>query len=239
MALNSRYINFIEQVIPKPAGDKSQKLRMLELGDQIIFGDDIPETTGKSYFENRGYDHTSVDLNGANGSIKKDLSKPEQFLDWHNRFDIITNSGTTEHIEPVSAQYEVFKIIHDCVTVGGMVVHLVPDVVEHDEKGLWKGHCPFFYSREFFDTLASECGYDLIRNETVNGLRAVAYIKTNDSPFKIDREMLCSGVAVREGGMSYGYTTLKGNLLLWARTAASVTGLEKPLKMILGKSRKS
>jgi hypothetical protein len=101
--------------------------------------------------------------------------------------------------------------------VGGVAIHLVPDVNECDERGFWKGHCPFYYSSEFFELLATECGYEMLRNEVINGLRAVAVRKSRDIPFMSDRSNFLRAIAVREGGLSYGYLTIKGRLWVLAR----------------------
>ncbi len=140
MGLTREYLDFIEDCIRNTIGELSGK-KMLELGNQHTMDDSIPEKTGKTYFKNRDVNHISVDLNGLDGALKLNLSKPEQFLQWEGYFDIVTNSGTSEHVEPKSAQYECFLIIHDCLKVGGIAVHLVPDINELENKGCWKGHC--------------------------------------------------------------------------------------------------
>jgi hypothetical protein len=120
---------------------------MLELGNQHVYSSEIPERAGKQYYEARGVDHTSFDLNGKDGAESVDLSKPCDGARWRTRFDLITNSGTTEHVEPYNAQFECFRNIHDWLKPGGIAVHLVPDVKELDERGAWKDHCGNYYSR--------------------------------------------------------------------------------------------
>ena len=179
---------------------------MLELGDQTIDeAAKLSEKTGKAYFEARSYQHTSVDLNGMNGALVLDLTQPEQFTQFLGQFDVVTNSGTTEHVEPLEKQYESFLIIHQCLKVGGVAVHIVPDAVSHDTDGMWRGHCPFYYTAEFFDMLAAENGYVMIENTVINGLRAAAFVKAADRPFMEDRKRLTDAIAVRSGGASYGY----------------------------------
>jgi hypothetical protein len=229
MGLNAAYIKFIEEAIQEGLAYQTPKLHMLELGDQEIADPKILEKTGKKYFQNKGFQHVSVDLNGQNGALIKDLSKPQQFKSFFNAFDVITNAGTSEHVEPLSAQYECFEIIHSCLKAGGVAVHLVPDVVEHDVNNRWRGHCPFYYSRDFFEMLADENGYTIFENKVINGLRAVALIKTEDSPFMSDRQKLCGAISVRGNGGTYGYTTMKGKLKLIAHQLK----VEKPLKSIL------
>lgn len=197
MAFKSSYLNFVETNISKVHSTFSG-LKMLELGDQIIKAKEpYPEDTGKEYFQNRGFEHISVDLNGMNGSLVRDLTNESQFLEWNNYFDVVTNSGTSEHVEPYEKQFECFKIIHDCQKVNGVAVHLIPDIVERDKTGAWFRHCHYYYSKEFFEMLAAECNYEILENTVIEGLRSVALKKLNNNSFMADRSKFLSLIAQR------------------------------------------
>jgi hypothetical protein len=198
MGLNTTYLRFIESSIAQIFNKGVMPLRMLELGDQVITDPNISESTGKAYFTNRGYEHVSVDINGLHGAVVRDLTRPEQFHDWHGSWDILTNSGTTEHVEPFELQYECFSIIHDCLKVGGIAVHLIPDVHQHDEHGAWKNHCGYYYSGVFFEILAKECEYELLASTVINGLRCATVKKTKNVPFMKDRLKFLSLIAQRD-----------------------------------------
>src|SRR5450631_3290756 len=144
MGLERSYLDYIEDSARSIGGLTGK--RMLEFGDQELGADLGPETTGKQYYENRGVTHTSFDLGGERGSIRVDLGKPFRKAEWLGTFDIVTNSGTSEHVEPFERQYFVFMNAHNCLARGGIAVHLVPDVAELDERGHWKGHCNYYYS---------------------------------------------------------------------------------------------
>ena len=197
MGLSSSLLKFIETSIEDAYG-REKNLCMLELGDQCINDIAILGKTGKSYFENRGFKHVSVDLNGLHGSVVRDLTKPEQFKDWHGEWDILTNAGTTEHVETFESQYECFNIIHDCIKVGGIAIHLNPDVYEHDMHGSWKNHCNYYYSNSFFEMLANECGYELCSSKVINGLRCVVVKKISNTPFMKNRKKLLEHIAQRK-----------------------------------------
>jgi hypothetical protein len=196
MGLEPSYLNFIESSIDKGLG-AVKGCHMLELGDQVIFDNNIAEETGKDYFVKRGFEHVSVDINGLHGAVIRDLTKPEQFIDWHSSYDVLTNSGTSEHVEPFESQYECFKIIHDCIKVGGIAIHMVPDQHERDKHGAWKDHCRYYYSESFFGLLAKECEYELISNTVINGLRCATIKKVKDTPFMNDRAKFLGWVAQR------------------------------------------
>jgi len=198
MGLNTSYLRFIESSIRQVFGDDASNLRMLELGDQVISDKNIPEKTGKAYFTNRGYEHVSVDINGLHGAIVRDLTRPEQFQDWHGSWDILTNAGTTEHVEPFESQYECFSVIHDSIKVGGIAVHLIPDVDERDEHGAWKNHCRYYYSESFFELLAKDCEYELLSNTVIEGLRSATIRKTKNAPFMGDRSKFLASIAQRD-----------------------------------------
>ena len=198
MGLSLSLLEFIETSIEDVFGTEINDHCMLELGDQCTNDITIPEKTGKHYFESRGFKHISVDLNGLHGSVVRDLTKPEQFEDWHGEWDIITNAGTTEHVEPFESQYDCFNIIHDCMKVGGIAIHLNPDVYELDVRGAWKNHCNYYYSKSFFEMLANECGYKLCRSKVINGLRCVVLRKIKNMPFMKDRKKLLEHIAQRK-----------------------------------------
>lgn len=134
-------------------------LKMGELGNQKILttknGKDVNRGPAKQIFESKGVEHTSFDLNGKDGAIPLDLCKPVPEK-WHGYFDMITNYGTTEHVED---QYQVWKNIHDMVRVGGAIVSSIPHI------GFWQGHCPYHYSPQFPEIMAKNNGYDLSYSE--------------------------------------------------------------------------
>jgi len=94
---------------------------MLELGNQLM-KDGVKKgyKTAKQYFKSKGYDHTSIDLNGKDDAIMYDLSKPVNMID---SFGVVTNLGTSEH---VSNQYNCFLNIHNFCKADGLMIHNCP-----------------------------------------------------------------------------------------------------------------
>lgn len=179
MAYTPALIGFVNELLSR-AYVSVKGLKMLELGDQVCLG--MPETTGKEYFTNRGIQHTSVDLNGLHGALQLDLNEPLQFSHWNNYFDVVTNSGTSEHVDD---QYAVFKICHDVLKVGGLAIHIVPTYCEN-----WKGHSIHTYTAKFFEYFAL-IGYEILYNhvitskdKAIDGLLYVAMGKAQSMPFK-------------------------------------------------------
>lgn len=202
MGLTSAYLDYIYESAVVTIGDLRGK-RMLELGNQHIIDRTgvIHEKTGKEYYANKGVEHTSIDLNGLDGAIKVDLSKPIGISGWREYFDIVTNSGTSEHVSPRRAQYECFMNIHDCLKVGGIAVHLVPDINELENKGCWKNHCTYYYSHEFVEMLVRTNKYKLISLRMIDGLVCFCVEKTESIPFMKNREEFLRYIETRESGM--------------------------------------
>jgi hypothetical protein len=181
MGLRRSYIDFINAAIERVYGLNINGLKMLELGDQIVKKKSgLSERTGKEYFTNLGYNHISIDLNGNRGSLIKDLTKSADFSEWPEYFDILTNSGTTEHVEPFESQYDCFKILHECVKVGGLMIHLIPDI-EPLTQGHFANHCNYYYSEKFFSDLALNSNYTILENTIMDNLRCVALVKNNNN----------------------------------------------------------
>lgn len=186
MAYLPEYLDFVTEAIRleffQPNG-----LSMFELGNQRFIGGEF--STGKQHFEHHGMLHTSVDINGEDGALPLDLRKPELFYDFRSRYDVLTNLGVTEHVEPIVNQYECFSIIHDVVRPGGIMIHMVPDVEELDVSGAWTKHCSIYYQKEFFTELTEACNYTILENKVIFGLRSVVLRKETARSFTTNKEI--------------------------------------------------
>ena len=216
MGLKQSYLEYINTCINDTLGEMRGK-RMLELGNQRIIGNFISQETGKEYFKTRGVEHTSVDLNGLDGALPLDLTKPEQFVEWHGYFDIITNSGTTEHVEPKNAQYECFSIIHDCLKFGGIAIHLLPDIDELKDKRCWEGHCFNYYSHAFLKMLAEKNNYKLASFKIIDGLICFCLQKKEDILFMEDRREFLRYITRRSKGIIYPGINKRGIIGFFTR----------------------
>lgn len=182
MGLTKEYLEFIRESVN---GEFKGK-KMLELGNQFLMGLPYNIKTGHEYYTPYGVDHISIDLYDKEATYQFDLRKPFPPT-WHNYFDIITNSGTTEHVEPKEGQYQSFKNIHECLKVNGIAVHLLPCIDTLIESGAWENHCNYFYSARFVDMLIREMGYKLISLKMINNLICFAIEKVNDKSFMLDK----------------------------------------------------
>lgn len=202
MGITSEYLEYALECIRASVGELNGK-KMLELGDQMFVKGEACRKSGKEYFEDMGVLHTSIDLNGRHGSLKIDLAKPIEMPEWKNNFDIVTNFGTVEHVEPKKAQYECFKSIHYCLKPGGIAIHLLPDIDELTNHGYWKDHCKNYYSHDFVRTLVENNDYELLSIKVINGLLCPCYRKNSDSVFMQNRKKLLKRISRKRGGAVY------------------------------------
>lgn len=173
---------------------------VLELGNQTFVSECINKfslelrdftnlTPVKRYVESLNKKHVSIDITGLDGSLPYDLNN----LDLPNigEFDLVTNFGTTEHIEP--NQYEPFKNIHKFCKLNGVMIHEVPAV------GGWNGHCKFYYDENFFLQLADENNYEIIelkRNTYEVGDLLFAALRKAGNDFKSSKSSLESKIHI-------------------------------------------
>jgi len=183
-----------------------QALSMLELGNQTC-DKEIRAKTGfhiaKEYWESLGVSHISVDVNGKNGALNKDLTDHNDFKEMHDSFDIIYNAGTTEHVEPYESQYDCFQILHLCCRENGVMFHQVPEVRNRDEKGVFRNHCRYYYSTEFFEMLCNQCKYEKIHISRRSTNVTAIYRKTKSSVFNLNKEKFLSHISVRNENQKF------------------------------------
>ena len=202
MGMRKKYTRYIEKHAANIVGDLKGKF-MLELGDQELKGMKkiTIAKTGKEYYESKGVIHTSIDLNGRRGALKFDLSQPIDMPEWINHFDIITNLGTTEHVEPQSSQYECFKNIHNFLKVGGIVIHVVPDIEIRKKHNFNTNHANNYYAESFFEMLTCDgIAYDLIDLTKSSYNFMVCMRKKSGLPFTDNRELFDSHLIRGKGG---------------------------------------
>jgi SAM-dependent methyltransferase len=102
-----------------------------------------------------GIDYRALDIMEGPGVLLFDLNRntlPDPFLE---RFDLVLNSGTTEH---VLNQLNAFKAIHDATKPGGEMLHILP-LAGHTDHGY------VHYTSRFFFDLAGYNDYEILEAE--------------------------------------------------------------------------
>lgn len=124
---------------------------MLELGNKRGTGGKAD--TYKAYFEKRGLRHVSVDWNGHDGALALDLRKPLNL----GTFDMVTNIGTSEHVDD---QAPVWRNIVDAADL--VIACITP------YPGDWPGHGIFYPLPGFYVELARDNGF-VVESMMVDG----------------------------------------------------------------------
>lgn len=128
---------------------------ILELGNQTIFFGEFWGKSAKPMFRALGYTHVSVDMNGKDGAIKCDLSKPCNFSSDNNclYYDIVTDFGTSEHVKDF---YLCWVNKHHNCKVGGLIIS------ENPKTGNWPRHGHHYITEDFYTKLAYMAGYEIV-----------------------------------------------------------------------------
>ena len=154
-----------------------KNLDLLELGIQ----ESIEHGMGFHYLQdnekNKFKSYISLDLHQNDKVTIFDLSefRPNAF-----NVDIITNFGTSEHVEFEEGQYNCWKNMHHWLKLNGILIHLIPEI------GSWKGHCRYYTDERFFQNF-EKYGYqikELFHYENHNGkMNWCVMKKINNIPF--------------------------------------------------------
>jgi len=124
---------------------------MLELGNKRGTGGKAD--TYKAYFEKRCLRHVSVDWNGHDGALALDLRKPLNL----GTFDMVTNIGTSEHVD------DQFPCWRNMVEAADLVlVCITPYPAD------WPGHGLFYPWPSFYVELARDNGF-VVESMMVDG----------------------------------------------------------------------
>jgi len=208
MGISEKNFDFMTKSFKKifPNGDINNKL-MLELGNQRIRKKirknfNIKYNISKQYFESLGVKHYSIDINGKEGSIPIDLSKPITDKFWHNKFDIGTDFGTIEHITNKNfGQWQAWCNFHNAIKKGGIFIHSIP------HKNGWIKHCDAHYDNEFFEKLSETNNYRIIYNKlTKKELIHACLIKESDNNFMEDKELFTSWIHFKKNENEHKYS---------------------------------
>ena len=122
---------------------------ILEFGDKRN-----PSGLYKDWYELRGCEYISVDINGRNGAIKQDVRHKFDF----GIYDVVTNWGFSEH---VSVQEPYWENAHRACAVGGVMVGTLPKPNHWPHHG-WSYWHPM---EEFYWAWAEANGYSILQLE--------------------------------------------------------------------------
>lgn len=112
----------------------------------------------KNLYESLGFNYTSIDIDNEeknedpNSNIIMDLNFDYLENAHFNKFDLVTNYGTSEHL---LNQLNFFKTMHDLTNKNGLMIHELPCMF-----GI--NHGMFKYEPKFFTDLARSNSYEIL-----------------------------------------------------------------------------
>ena len=106
--------------------------------------------SGRDFYRLLGLTYNCIDTDGRFGALPLDLNYDDVPAVHRNKYDFVTNFGTTEH---VANQLNCFKIVHELTKPGGYMLHYVP-FTGYETHGLVN------YTPKFFWYLVRSNFYD-------------------------------------------------------------------------------
>jgi SAM-dependent methyltransferase len=156
MGIGKKIIDFENESLREAYLDYSQ-ICICEMGNQEYKGEE--RMPAKEYYKNHLHvkEHISFDLNNQWGALEYDLTEelPSEF---HNRFDVVTNYGTGEHVPD---QYEFYANCHRVCKQNGLIINFIP------HEGFWPGHGRFYFNQDTVWDMAEVFGYKILNYKNV------------------------------------------------------------------------
>ena len=141
-----------------------------------------PKCQSKYLWESLGInDYKCIDMDGENNAIVHDLNKPFGDKSLFNKFDIVTDFGSCEHVFNVA---ECYKTMHNLTKPGGYMIIA---------QATLKGNGYFKFDQSFFEGMAAANNYNVVYNsymittgsKTENGSWHEFHIPRNEELLKV------------------------------------------------------
>jgi hypothetical protein len=141
--------------------------------------------SSRLFWQSLGFEYASIDFTGEHDSLALDLNRDAVPQNWIGRFDLVINTGTTEHI---ANQDNAFRMVHDLARKGAVMYHDVPLFM--------LGHGLINYSPRFFVHLFLRNGYDplFIRMSRVESGKVPDYVTALNRKWGNDRAINLDGL---------------------------------------------
>ncbi len=173
--------------------------------DSLVHGDSIDD---KTFFHKIGFENVEScdysDFQEADHVFDLNLPVPSHL---HNKFDVIVDMGTTEHIFNLP---QVLKNLHDMLKVGGRVIHMLP-------SSNWVDHGFYMFSPTLFHDYYSANNWKIETSRIIEITR-----RHNVDPWKVYDYMPGGLDSLSSGGFDKGY--LLNIFFVVAKTMQSTAG---------------
>jgi hypothetical protein len=104
-----------------------------------VLSDNAPSS--RVFWKSLGFEYAALDFDGHRDSVAIDLNHDPVPQAFKNSFDLVVNTGTTEHI---ANQDNCFRVIHDLACKGGVMYHELPagmtdhGLINYNPRFFWK-----------------------------------------------------------------------------------------------------
>ena len=175
-----------------------------------------PFCPSKYFYESLGIkEYQSIDINGDHGAIVHDLNKPFEDKSKFNKFDIVTDQGSCEHVFDIA---ECYRTMHNLSKPGGYIIIA---------QAVWKGNGYFKFDDSFFEGIAAANSYKVIYNSYIlTPINKTKSINGSDYDFHIPRNqihipIIMSKIALRIRGRQEGTSCSSRTIILRTSTGQS------------------
>lgn len=134
----------------KPRADLGAPLKTQTVAGLEQLSEENPSSRG--FWQSIGFSYATIDFDGHRDSTPLDLNRDQVPRRMRAAFDLVVNTGTTEH---VANQDNAFRVIHDLCKPGGIMYHQLP-------AGGMMTHGLINYTPKFFWHLCRENEYEVI-----------------------------------------------------------------------------
>ncbi|WP_315763389.1 methyltransferase domain-containing protein [Bradyrhizobium sp. SZCCHNS2005] len=135
--------------------------------------------SSRQFWRSLGFTYAALEFDGHRDSTPLDLNRDSVPRRMRAAFDLVVNTGTTEH---VANQANAFKVMHDLCKPGGIMYHILP-------AGGMMTHGLITYTPKFFWHLSRENDYQIV------WLKFVSHHPINPVPQNIrDSNIQFSGI---------------------------------------------
>lgn len=140
----NRYGNLEGRRNVRELARKFHEQSLIKPGVRTLFLGEVMDFTTFTY--------ESIDVCPGHNTTILDLNTTPVPANFRDKFDLVLNLGTTEHIVN---QMNSYAAIHESTKVGGYMLHQVP-------TSGWHNHGYFCYHPLFFNDLAAANGYEML-----------------------------------------------------------------------------
>lgn len=115
-----------------------------------------PRASSKKFYEDMGFsDYSSIDINNELGSIQIDLNHELKDEKLFNKFDVVTDFGSCEHVFNIS---ECYKSVHKILKVNGLIIII---------QAVRGGNGYFLFDKAFLEGIAAANNYDILHSSYI------------------------------------------------------------------------